>query len=248
MRIVCLSADINVLNNDLSHLTSIPVQCTQELPVYFHKKPQPLSAASHNSEAQCHLNGFCQKAGTVSDVLAEDMSKFSMDWPQWREECKKLEQWRAPLPSKWKGACFSDSKTSGQAVQTCSDRTLHTAKVVFNISILAIQVCPFLKLPVSYSVQIRCQCQTALPTSLISWASLVGCWCQMCLCSHTSVTFARQFSLGTQPPKESSCDIFTPTLHRQCYTLHVKKLTPLLDITLTLLNYILDRNDKQNVT
>ncbi|XP_008318313.1 uncharacterized protein LOC103386019 [Cynoglossus semilaevis] len=121
--------DINVLNNDLSHLTSIPVQCTQELPVYFHKKPQPLSAASHNSEAQCHLNGFCQKAGTVSDVLAEDMSKLSMDWPQWREECKKLEQWRAPLPSKWKGACFSDSKTSGQAVQTCSDRTLHTAKM-----------------------------------------------------------------------------------------------------------------------
>lgn len=39
----------------------------------------------------------------------------------------------------------------------------------------------------------------------------MACWCQTWRCSLTLVTFARQFSPGTQPPEGISFDTFTPT-------------------------------------
>uniref|UniRef100_A0A7N6A7X2 TRAF family member-associated NFKB activator n=1 Tax=Anabas testudineus TaxID=64144 RepID=A0A7N6A7X2_ANATE len=81
-----------VPNGQLSDMMSIPVQCTQEIPVYFHEKPQPLAAAAQSPAAQCGVDFFTSNKGTFSNLLAEDMAKLSVDMPHQRKEDDILEQ------------------------------------------------------------------------------------------------------------------------------------------------------------
>lgn len=114
-------------------MMSIPVQCTQEIPVYFHEKPQPMTATAHNSAAQCGLSGLPRNVGAFSDLLAEDMSKLCVGVSCQRKEDVNLEQKVTPLknldPSRWQGASSSVSKNPGQADHLCGDRTMHTVRV-----------------------------------------------------------------------------------------------------------------------
>lgn len=73
-------------NGDLHDMMSIPVQCTHEI----HENP-PAAAA------QCAVNGLSKNMGTVSDLLAEDMSMLCVDSPLHRQEGVKLEEKVAPL-------------------------------------------------------------------------------------------------------------------------------------------------------
>ncbi|XP_040014899.1 uncharacterized protein zgc:113184 isoform X3 [Xiphias gladius] len=114
-------------------MMSIPVQCTQEIPAYFHEKPRPLTAAAHNLEAQCDFNRYSRNMGIFSDALVEDMSKLCVDLPLQRKGDGKLEQKVAPLltldSSRRRGASSNESKNPGQADHPSRDRTLHTARV-----------------------------------------------------------------------------------------------------------------------
>lgn len=67
-------------------MMSIPVQCTYEI----HENP-PAAAA------QCGINGLSKNMGTVSDVLAEDMSMLCVDSPLHRQEDVKPEEKVATL-------------------------------------------------------------------------------------------------------------------------------------------------------
>ncbi|XP_008282892.1 uncharacterized protein LOC103359358 isoform X1 [Stegastes partitus] len=69
----------SVPNGELSDMMSIPVQCTHEIPVYPHEKPQPRTAATQNPAAQCGIGHLSRNVGTFSDLLAEDMSKLCVD-------------------------------------------------------------------------------------------------------------------------------------------------------------------------
>ncbi|XP_040889184.1 uncharacterized protein zgc:113184 [Toxotes jaculatrix] len=120
-----------VPNGDLSEMMSIPVQCSQEIPEYFHEKPQPLTVAAHRPEAQCGVSTHLSRNdGTFSDLLTEDMSKLCMDLPLQRKEDGKLEQKAAsPLtldPLRWQGAFSTDSKNPDHP---CSDRTPYTLRM-----------------------------------------------------------------------------------------------------------------------
>ncbi|AWP03041.1 Hypothetical protein SMAX5B_014369 [Scophthalmus maximus] len=112
-----------VPNGELTDMMSISVQCSQEIPVYFHENPQPLTAAANNPT----------NVGTLSDLLAGDMSKLCMDFPLRRKEEWKLEQKVAPLSSlessRWQGASSNESKNPVQADRPGRDGTLHTARV-----------------------------------------------------------------------------------------------------------------------
>lgn len=118
-----------VPNGDLGEMTSIPVQCTQEIPAYLQEKPQPLTARGHSSEAQCGISRPSQNAGTFSDLLAEDMSKLYVDVPCQRKEDGNLEQKVAPLksldPSRWQGASSGVSGNAGRADHLSGDRMMH---------------------------------------------------------------------------------------------------------------------------
>uniref|UniRef100_A0A1A8DWL7 TRAF family member-associated NFKB activator n=1 Tax=Nothobranchius kadleci TaxID=1051664 RepID=A0A1A8DWL7_NOTKA len=61
---------------EVSDLISIPVRCSHELPPSLHEKSQLLKAAE-----QCRVDHPYRKVGSVSSLLAEDMSKLSMDTP-----------------------------------------------------------------------------------------------------------------------------------------------------------------------
>ncbi|XP_058487815.1 uncharacterized protein zgc:113184 [Solea solea] len=118
-----------VPNGELSDLMSIPVQCTQEIPLFFHEKPQPVTATALNPEAQCGIDGLPGNFGTWSDLLAEDMSKLGVNLPQWRKECGTLEHFVAPMSTldsaRWQGASSTESKTAGQVGRPSRDRCLH---------------------------------------------------------------------------------------------------------------------------
>ncbi|XP_040014898.1 uncharacterized protein zgc:113184 isoform X2 [Xiphias gladius] len=122
-----------VPNGDMCDMMSIPVQCTQEIPAYFHEKPRPLTAAAHNLEAQCDFNRYSRNMGIFSDALVEDMSKLCVDLPLQRKGDGKLEQKVAPLltldSSRRRGASSNESKNPGQADHPSRDRTLHTARM-----------------------------------------------------------------------------------------------------------------------
>lgn len=143
---------------------SIPVQCTQEIPVYFREKPQPLT---QNPAAQCGIDCLSSNMGTFSDLLAEDMSRLCMNAPHRRKGDGELELNVAPLltldSSRWQGASSNELKNPGPADHPGRERTRHTVRVgVFsrnksqpvatgfpNLSIF--YVSPH-KLPVLYSV------------------------------------------------------------------------------------------------
>lgn len=130
-----LSAGATVPNGELSNMMSIPVQCTQEIPVYFHEKPQPLAAAAHNPAAQCGIDCLTRNVGTFSNLLAEDMAKLSVDMPHQRKEDGMLAQKAAPLLSldslRLPGASSNESKTPSQADRFGRDRTRTTWVGVF---------------------------------------------------------------------------------------------------------------------
>lgn len=89
---------------------SIPVQCTQEIPVYFHEKP----TTAHDPAAQYGVNPLSRNVGTFSDLLAEDMSKLCMNVTHQRKDDGKVEQ---------KHLLTLDSSNPRQAEQPGGDRT-----------------------------------------------------------------------------------------------------------------------------
>lgn len=97
----------SVPNGEFSDMMSIPVQCSQEIPEYLHKKPEPLTATA-----------------APSDLLAEDMSKLCVDGPRQRKENQE------PLKSldflRWQGA---SSKNLLQADHPSGDRTMPTVRM-----------------------------------------------------------------------------------------------------------------------
>ncbi|XP_042352999.1 uncharacterized protein zgc:113184 isoform X2 [Plectropomus leopardus] len=84
-------------NGDLSDMTSISIQCTQEIPVSLHEEPQPLTATALNP--QCGINRLSRNVGTFSDLLAEDMSKLCVEGARQRKEDGAVEQTVVPLLS-----------------------------------------------------------------------------------------------------------------------------------------------------
>ncbi|XP_035518372.1 uncharacterized protein zgc:113184 [Morone saxatilis] len=118
-------------NGELSDMTGM-VQFTQEIPTYFHIKPQPLTATAHDPAAQHGVDRLSRNVETFSDVLADDMSKLCVDVPRQRNEDGELEQKVAPLlsmdSSKWRGASSSVSKNVG-ADHLNGDRVMHTVRM-----------------------------------------------------------------------------------------------------------------------
>ncbi|KAK2914905.1 hypothetical protein Q8A73_005499 [Channa argus] len=109
---------------------SIPVQCTQEIPVYFHEKPQPLAAAAHNPAPQC---ADWRHMGTFSNLLAEDMARLSVGVPQQRKEDLLLEPKVASLLSldstMWQAASTGEYEIEEQTDNFNRDGTLHATKM-----------------------------------------------------------------------------------------------------------------------
>lgn len=80
----------SVPNGELSDMMSIAVQCTHEIPVYPHEKPEPLTAATQNPAAQGGIDRLPRNVGTFSDLLAEDMSKLCVDMTSVKAEQKQM--------------------------------------------------------------------------------------------------------------------------------------------------------------
>lgn len=120
-----------VPNGELSDMMSIPIQCTQELPVYLRETPQPLTAAARNPAAQRDVDRLPRNMGTFYNLLAEDISKLCVDVPrQGKEDRKTLEQMAAPLLSldvmRWQGASSNVSNNPVGADHRSGNRTMHT--------------------------------------------------------------------------------------------------------------------------
>ncbi|XP_040059949.2 uncharacterized protein LOC120835254 [Gasterosteus aculeatus] len=119
-----------VPNGQLSNLKSIPIHCTQEIPVSLHKRPHSLTAITRNRAAQLGGDDLSSNMGTFSDLLAEDMSKLGVGVPRHGEEDGTLEQMVAPLLSwdftRWPGASSSVTNHPGQAVDHSRHKTKHT--------------------------------------------------------------------------------------------------------------------------
>ncbi|XP_008282895.1 uncharacterized protein LOC103359358 isoform X2 [Stegastes partitus] len=122
----------SVPNGELSDMMSIPVQCTHEIPVYPHEKPQPRTAATQNPAAQCGIGHLSRNVGTFSDLLAEDMSKLCVDMTS-----LKADQTATFLltldSSRCREASSSESKNQGKN-HPGGDRAPCTAPVADNPS------------------------------------------------------------------------------------------------------------------
>ncbi|KAK2862289.1 hypothetical protein Q5P01_001822 [Channa striata] len=121
-----------VANGELSDMTSIPVQCTQEVPVsdFYEKPPQPLAAAAHKPAAQCADWGHM---GTFSNVLAEDMAKLSVVIPKKKKQNRSLiAAFSSPQSldsSTWQAASSSKYKNAEQTHDLDKERNLHASKM-----------------------------------------------------------------------------------------------------------------------
>nr|XP_020448190.1 uncharacterized protein LOC109955918 [Monopterus albus]XP_020448191.1 uncharacterized protein LOC109955918 [Monopterus albus] len=124
---------VPILNEELSDMVSIPVQCTQEIPVIFQEKPQPRTARADNSAAECGITHLSRNAGAHFDLLTDDMAKLSVDIPCQRKEDGMLEQMVSPLltldSSRLQGASSCESRPQGQTDHPGRDRTWHMMRI-----------------------------------------------------------------------------------------------------------------------
>ncbi|XP_038153946.1 uncharacterized protein zgc:113184 [Cyprinodon tularosa] len=105
---------ISVTEAEVSDLISFPLQCSPEIPAFLHGKPQPQAAPTQ----PCGAERFSRDAGCSSGVLAEGMSKLSVDTTRQRKQDAKMEMFN-PFTfnlesSKYLGASSSESKPSEQ--------------------------------------------------------------------------------------------------------------------------------------
>ncbi|KAM4582149.1 uncharacterized protein V3H82_006226 isoform 4-T5 [Fundulus diaphanus] len=109
---------------EVGDLISLPVQCSHEIPACLYEKPQPLTSAGPDP-AKDQPN-----AGCASGILAEGMSKLSMDMPWQRKPGEKTEMLNPFMfnldSSKYNVASSPRSKPSEQN-DLGRDRALHTA-------------------------------------------------------------------------------------------------------------------------
>ncbi|XP_041634873.1 uncharacterized protein zgc:113184 [Cheilinus undulatus] len=117
--------------NGQSDMMSIPVQCSPEIPVFLHERPQQQTAAALNPAVKCCFDEPSRNAEIFSDILAKDMSKLCVDLPPERKKDGNFKQKVDPLLSldfsRWQGAFSNVSKNQGQADPSSGDRMMHTA-------------------------------------------------------------------------------------------------------------------------
>ncbi|XP_054883670.1 uncharacterized protein zgc:113184 isoform X2 [Poeciliopsis prolifica] len=82
---------VSVPEVEVSDLISIPVQCSHEVPAFLHEKPQPLTSAGPDPTSPHGAEHASRNAGCASGVLAEGMSKLSMNMPCQRKQDVKTE-------------------------------------------------------------------------------------------------------------------------------------------------------------
>ncbi|XP_029357712.1 uncharacterized protein LOC115043413 [Echeneis naucrates] len=115
---------VAVPNREPSDMMSIPVQCTQELPVFSHDNPQPLKAKAQHG-VDCAL---ARSSGTLSDLIAEEISKLHVDLPLQPKEARELDEKFSPMlfldSPRWNGA---PSSKSGQTDHPGRHKVVHTA-------------------------------------------------------------------------------------------------------------------------
>ncbi|CAK6955754.1 uncharacterized protein zgc:113184 [Scomber scombrus] len=111
-----------VSNRELDELTSIPVQCTQEILLHPHEKP----VTAHNPAAQCGVDPLSRNAAIFSDLLAEDMSKLCMNATHQRKDGGKVEQ---------KHLLTLDSSNPRQTRRPGGNSTLHPARVPVTVGL-----------------------------------------------------------------------------------------------------------------
>ncbi|XP_043979200.1 uncharacterized protein zgc:113184 isoform X2 [Gambusia affinis] len=82
---------VSVPEVEVSDLISIPVQCSHEVPVFLCEKPQPLTSAGPDPTPPHGAQHAFRNVGCASGVLAEGMSKLSMNMPGQRMQDVKTE-------------------------------------------------------------------------------------------------------------------------------------------------------------
>lgn len=160
-------------------------------------------------------------AGTVSGLLAESMSKLSVEMSLQRKQDVKTEKIN-PFLLTWESCvCPEASSSQTKTHHPAEDGAPYNVKVrVFTglKSCFWFLLCS-LKMPASASclcffLTIRCLWLTVCLQLVTSFTSPVDNWCQKLHYSLTCVSSARLFFLATQPLEESSYDISTLTSHK----------------------------------
>ncbi|KAM4741847.1 uncharacterized protein FYW61_003155 isoform 2-T3 [Anableps anableps] len=75
----------------VSSLISIPVQCSHEIPACLYEKPQPLTSAGPDPTQPCGADHSFRNSGCAPGVLAEGISKLSINIPCQRKQNVKTE-------------------------------------------------------------------------------------------------------------------------------------------------------------
>lgn len=122
----------SVSNGEFSHMMSVPVQFTHEIPPYLLEKPQILMSGTKIPAAQCGIDCHSRNVKSFPDLLADDMSKLCVDMPSQRKEAVEAQN-KSPLLLPLDslgcyGASSSESKKSKQRYPG-GDRTLHTVRM-----------------------------------------------------------------------------------------------------------------------
>ncbi|XP_047203989.1 uncharacterized protein zgc:113184 [Girardinichthys multiradiatus] len=103
---------------DVTDLISIPVQCSYEIPACLYEKPQPLTSKGPDPAQPCGADHSSRNVGCASGILAEGMSKLSVDMPCQRKQDAKMEMLNPFMfnleSSKYHGASSCKTKPSEQ--------------------------------------------------------------------------------------------------------------------------------------
>ncbi|XP_014876981.1 uncharacterized protein LOC106939184 [Poecilia latipinna] len=82
---------VSVSEVEVSDLISIPVQCSHEVSAFLYEKPQPLTSAGPDPTLPHGAEHASRNVGCASGVLAEGMSKLSVNMPCQRKQDAKTE-------------------------------------------------------------------------------------------------------------------------------------------------------------
>ncbi|XP_014826678.1 PREDICTED: uncharacterized protein LOC106906100 [Poecilia mexicana] len=105
---------VSVSEVEVSDLISIPVQCSHEVPAFLYEKPQPLTSAGPDPTPPHGAEHASRNVGCASGVLADGMSKLSVNMPCQRKQDAKTEMLNLFVFNTEFSKLHADSKPSEQ--------------------------------------------------------------------------------------------------------------------------------------
>ncbi|XP_061584274.1 uncharacterized protein zgc:113184 [Cololabis saira] len=119
----------SVTNGEVSDMSSIPVQCTNEIPVCLSEEPELLMPGAQDPAALCNTDHRYRNVETGFGLLTENMSKLNVETSSQRKQDGKTEKINPLFLTLGSSRCNGASSTQSKPHHPAEGWALYNVKM-----------------------------------------------------------------------------------------------------------------------